>query len=99
LQAFPAITAGKFIITALRFWDEVETKAGRRAFYVYSELAFLENLRYNQTVVTYQEGTNTWSVVVDEIDFVEYMPSSLPTGGFMGICMVTLKTASSGLLT
>jgi hypothetical protein len=99
LQAFPAITAGKFIITALRFWDEVETKAGRRAFYVYSELAFLENLRYNQTVVTYQEGTNTWSVVVDEIDFVEYMPSSLPMGGFQGILMCTLKTASSGLLT
>jgi hypothetical protein len=99
LQSFPAITAGKFIITALRFWDQIETKAGRRQMNVYSELAFMENLRQNQSVVTYQEGTNTWSVVVDEIDFVEYEPSSLPTGGFIGICMVTLKTASSGLLT
>jgi hypothetical protein len=99
LQAFPAITAGKYIITALRFWDEVETRAGRRGFYVYQELAFLESLRQTQTVVTYQEGTNTWSVVVDNIDFVEYMPSGLPAGGFQGINTVTLKTASSGLLT
>lgn len=99
LQAFPAITAGKNIITALRFWDELETRAGRRGFYVYQELAFLEGLRQAQTVVTYQEGTNTWSVVVDDIDFVEYEPSALPAGGFQGICMVTLKTASSGLIT
>jgi hypothetical protein len=98
LQAFPAITAGKFIITALRFWDQLETRAGRRQFYVYQELAFLESLRQAQTVVTYQEGANSWAVVVDTIDFVEYMPSTLPTGGFQGIAMVTLKTASSGLI-
>jgi hypothetical protein len=99
LQAYPAITAGKFIIVALRFWDEIDTRAGRRAFNVYQELSFLETLRYNQTVITYQEGTQTWSVVVDSLDFVEYEPSSLPAGGFQGIMMATLKTASSGLLT
>jgi hypothetical protein len=99
LQAYPAITAGKFIIVALRFWDSLETRAGRREFGVYSEMEFLENLRYNQTIVTYQEGTSTWSVVVDSLDFVEYMPSELPAGGFQGIMMCTLKTASSGLVT
>jgi hypothetical protein len=99
LQAFPAITAGKFIITALRFWDQIETKGGRRQMNVYAELAFLEGLRLNQTVVTYQEGMNTWAVVVDDIDFVEYMPSTLPAGGFQGILMCKMKTATSGLIT
>lgn len=100
LQAFPAITAGKFIICALRFYDEVIARGGaRRAMNVYSELAFLEGLHLTQELVTYQEGSNSWSVVVDNINMVWYEPSEHPEGGFQGICEVTLKTATSGLLT
>jgi hypothetical protein len=99
LQAYPAITAGTFFIVALTFSGEVETRAGRRTMNVYSEEAFLNNLRYNQTVVLYQEGTAQFQVVVDDIDTVMYQPSQLPTGGFDSVCMVTLKTADSGLIT
>lgn len=100
LQAFPAITAGDYIIAALRFYDEVLVRrGGRRTMDVYAELAFLKQLRYNQTVVSYQEGSTTWSVVVDNIDMVWYEPSEKPQGGFQGICMVTMKTATSGLIT
>lgn len=99
LQAFPAITAGKNFIVALTFSSEVETRAGRRTMNVYSEEAFLDNLRYNQTVVIYQEGSWQWEVVVDDIDTVLYQPSVLPQGGFDSVCMVTLKTATSGLIT
>jgi hypothetical protein len=99
LQAYPAITAGKNIIVALRFYDEVQTHAGRRAMNVYSEMAFLENLRYNQNVVVYQEGANSWNVTVDNLDMVWYDRSELPNGGFQGIMVVTLKSALSGLLT
>lgn len=99
LQAFPAITAGKFIIAALRFYDHVQTRAGDRKLDVYGELAFLETLRQTQETVSYQEGSNSWSVVVDDLDMVWYEPSELPRGGFQGVCMVTLKTATSGLVT
>jgi hypothetical protein len=99
LQAFPAVTAGKFIIAALRFWDSIDTKAGPRNMNVYGEMAYLEGLRATQSVITYQEGQASWGVVVDNIDMVWYQPSNLPTGGFNGICMVTLKTATSGLIT
>ncbi|OYV35333.1 MAG: hypothetical protein B7Z80_18710, partial [Rhodospirillales bacterium 20-64-7] len=99
LQAFPAITAGKFIITSLRFFTEVITKAGRRSMDVYAELNYLETLRQNQNTVTYQEGNYSWSVVVDNIDIVWYQPSNRPEGGFDGIAVVTLKTATSGLIT
>lgn len=98
LQAYPAITAGTFFIVALTFSWEVETRAGRKAMSVYLEEAFLQNLRQQQTVVIYQEGTNQWQVVVDDIDTVMYQPSESPSGGFDSVCMVTLKTATSGLL-
>jgi hypothetical protein len=100
LQAYPAITAGKFIIAALTFAGEVECRAGvRRTMNVYNELAFLENLRYNQNVIIYQEGVNSWEVVVDDLDMVWYQPSQLPGGGFEGVMMCTMKTATSGLIT
>jgi len=99
LQAYPAITAGTQFIVALTFAWEVETRAGRRGMDTYSEEAFLQNLRYNQNLIIYQEGANQWEVVVDDIDFVLYQPSQNPKGGFDGVCMVTLKTATSGLIT
>ena len=100
LQAYPAVTAGKNIIAALTFSDEVECCKGiRKTMNVYSEMAFLENLRYNQNLVIYQEGANQWEVVVDSIDAVWYQGSQLPTGGFNGVVMVTMKTATSGLIT
>lgn len=100
LQAFPAITAGDNIIVSLRFYDQVILRSGsRRQQYVYNELAFLENLRATQTVTTYQEGSQSWSVVIDDLDFVAYEPSELPSGGFQGVCVVTMKTATSGLIT
>jgi hypothetical protein len=100
LQSFPAITAGKFIVVALRFRNQVETWAGRKHLNVYGELAFLENLRLNQTVVTYQEGTGSWSVVIDEVNAVWYQPSSdRTTAGFEGVVMLTMKTSTSGLIT
>lgn len=99
LQAFPAVTAGEFIIAALRFFDNVETRGGRRTMNVYTELSFLQTLRQKQTIVLYQEGIYSWSVVVDDIDMVWYQPSDLPQGGFNGVCVVTMKTATSGLIT
>ena len=99
LQAYPAITAGTNFIVALTFSWEVETKAGRRAMDVYAEEAFLNNLRYNQNLIIYQEGPAQFQVVVDEINTVLYQPSQNPKGGFDSVCMVTLKTATSGLIT
>ena len=100
LQAFPAITAGKNIIASLRFFDSVETRqGGSRTMNVYAEMAFLEQLRQSQQVVSYQEGSVSWSVVVDDLDMVWYQRSQLPTGGFNGVMICTMKTATSGLLT
>lgn len=100
LQAFPCITAGDDFVVALRFYDQVQTRDGSlRTVDVQAEYSFLRQLRANQTVIGYQDGNVTYSVVVDDIDMVWYQRSKLPTGGFNGTCMVTLKSATSGLIT
>ena len=100
LQAFPEIAAGTSFIVALEFFDSVTTRPGtRRDQRVYDELAFLENLHQSQLPVVYQEGSASWLVVVDDIDMVWYKRSKLPFGGFQGVCVVTMKTATSGLIT
>ena len=100
LQAYPEIAAGTSFIVALEFFDSVSTRAGtRRDQRVYDELAFLENLHQTQLPVVYQEGSASWLVVVDDIDMVWYKRSKLPFGGFQGVCVVTMKTATSGLIT
>lgn len=100
LQAFPEIAAGTSFVVALRLFDSVETRGGaRRDQRVYAELAYLENLRQTQVPVVFQEGSASWMVVVDDIDMVWYQRSTLAFGGFQGCCVVTLKTATSGLIT
>ena len=100
LQAFPAITAGDNFVVALRFYDEVITRDNsRRTLNVQSEYSFLRVLRQKQTVVGYQDGDTSYSVVVDDIDMVWYQRSKLPQGGFNGVCICTLKSATSGLIT
>ena len=99
LQAYPAITAGTQYIVALTFSYEVECRNGIRRFMnVYQEEAFLQNLRANQNLIIYQEGPTQYEVVVSDLDFVLYQPSQDPRGGFDGVMMVTLKTATSGIL-
>ena len=99
LQAYPKITAGDYFIVSLRFYDTVESRAGPVKMNVYSELEYLRDLRRNQTEVVYQEGKASWIVVVDDINMVWYQRSQQPFGGFNGLCMVTMKTAASGLIT
>lgn len=100
LQAFPAITAGDYMIAALRFYNNLTMSNGStRTMDVYGELSYLRQLRTNQQIVTYQEGNNSWSVIVDSINIVWYEPSDLPGGGFQGIAEITMKTSSSGLIT
>ena len=99
LQAYPKITAGDYFVVSLRFYDTVETRAGTAKMDVYSELAYLRDLRANQTEVIYQEGKASWVVVVDDINMVWYQASTRPFGGYNGLCMVTMKTAASGLIT
>ena len=99
LQAFPCITAGDYFIAAFRFFDEVVTRQGGKRFVdVSAELKYLEYLRQEQIITTYQEGANVWYVVVDDIDMVWYQHSQLPAGGFNGVCVCTMKSAFTGVI-
>ncbi len=92
LQGLPTITAGKQIIAALRFFENVQTRGGNRRVDCADELNYLEGLRSSQKVVTYQQGNVSWQVTVTDIDMVYYERSSMPDGHFNGIAVVSLQT-------
>jgi hypothetical protein len=93
LQALPTITAGTQLIAALRFFREIEIDgAQRRYMNVQQELAFLDQLRSTQQVITYQEGTVEYTCTVIDIDMVYYERDEAPDGSFNGVCVVTMQT-------
>jgi hypothetical protein len=98
LQGLPTVTAGKQIIVSLRLYKEVETHAGKRFVDCPSELNYLETLRSNQKVITYQQGSVTWQVTVMDIDMVYYERSIDPNGFFNGLCVVTMNTLGGLIL-
>jgi len=58
----------------------------------YFELTFLDNLRRNQTITTYQEGNITVPVIVDALDWLPHKRRDNYENGFEGDCVVYLKT-------
>lgn len=92
LQGLPTITAGKQIIVAIRLYESVMTRAGRRTVNCDAELNYLENLRSSQKVVAYQQGSVSWQATVTDIDMVYYERTTLPDGHFNGLAVVTLQT-------
>jgi hypothetical protein len=58
----------------------------------YEAYMYLENLRYTQQITTYQEGSLTASVIVEDLDFLPHKRRGGYESGFEGDCVVTLKT-------
>ena len=58
----------------------------------YEQFMFLENLRQNQTIVTYQESTLTANVIIDSLEWVPFKRQGNYEGGFEGDLAVTMKT-------
>ena len=85
LKALPAITAGTTISVVLLLYETVSNRGGDTYLDSYAELAYLENLRTTQTVVTYQEGPYSAMCVVDEVDWLPFSERDANfQGGFRG---------------
>ena len=97
LKALPAITAGTTISVVLLLYGTDDNRGADVYQNAYAELEYLENLRTTQTAVEYLEGPYSATVVVDEIDWLPFKESDAnPAGGFVGDCIVYLKTVDLG---
>ena len=63
----------------------------------YAEYAYLESLRTTQSVVEYVEGPYSAMVTIEEIDWLPFKERDAdPEGGYIGDCIVYLKTFDIG---
>ena len=58
----------------------------------YETLAWLDNLRRLQTIVTYQEGPLTTSAIIDVVDWLPHKRRDVYQNGFEGDCVIYMKT-------
>lgn len=97
LKAIPAITAGTTISVVLLLYGTTDNRGGEEYRNPYDEYAYLESLRTTQTPVQYVEGPYSASVVITEIDWLPFKErDSDPEGGYVGDCIVYLKTYDIG---
>jgi hypothetical protein len=91
LKALPAVSAGVRMSPVLVMSPMIDVFDKKFAMDVAGELAFLKALRLSQQIVTYQEGTNFYPVIVEDID---WQPEQLsPDKKYLiGALMVTLRT-------
>lgn len=97
LKAIPAITAGTTISVVLLLYGTTDNRGSEGYRDPYAEYAYLESLRTTQTPVEYVEGPYSAMVLIDEIDWLPFKERDAdPNGGFVGDCIVYLKTFDIG---
>ncbi|MDE2106991.1 MAG: hypothetical protein KGL39_57825, partial [Patescibacteria group bacterium] len=91
-KALPAVAAGTTFTPVIVLRSEVEDLNGViHAVDATAELAYLEGLRQRQEIVAYQEGTESFPVVIFAID---YQPEIFARNrkSYQSVAMVTLKS-------
>jgi len=91
-RAYPAPNRGHQWVVPLVFHEDISLPA-QRSMDPQVELNFIDSLIQNRSLVTYQEGTDTHTVFVEDYEFTPYNPTR--DGTFWnGICVVSLKEVS-----
>lgn len=91
-KALPAVAAGTTFSPVIVLRSEVEDLNGvMHSVDVPGEIAYLESLRQSQEIVAYQEGTESFAVVIFAID---YQPEIFARNrkSYQSVAMVTLKS-------
>lgn len=92
LKSWPKVVSEVGIMVPVQLFS-VNVVDGMEVFTdPYEAYMYLENLRYTQQITTYQEGSLTASVIVEDLDFLPHKRRGGYESGFEGDCVVTLKT-------
>ena len=92
LKSWPAASSETAISVVLQLYS-VNVVDGMENFVdPYDSFMYLENIRTNQDIVTYQEGPLRANVIVEMIDWIPHKRRDNFENGFEGDCVVTLKT-------
>lgn len=91
LRANPAAPTGYDIIVPIRLAEELLVGGTETQMIPSQELAILDELRMNRRVIIYQEGSSSYTVTLEGIDWI---PDSLGRYNteLNGVCVVSMKT-------
>jgi hypothetical protein len=93
LMADPIPDRTEFIKVPLQLASSVTNGSGEQAFDVAAAYDALMALWRSREVVAYAEGDKSWSVVVDDYQWVPSVPTTKP-GYWQGTMLLTLKSVS-----
>jgi len=92
MKSWPAVVSETNITPVIQFFRQ--NLAGAQVEYMdpYDAFNFLQQLLQNQTIVPYVEGPLSANVIVEAMDWLPHKINSTYENGFIGDCVVTLKT-------
>jgi hypothetical protein len=92
LKSWPAVVQGTNIMAVVQLYKVAVVDGLETYVDPYDNFNWLETLRQNQTIVTYQEGPLSVLAIVEELDWIPHKRQDNYENGFEGDCVVTLKT-------
>ena len=91
-KAWPAVTSEVTISPVIQLFSVNRIDGEEMYTDPYEELVFLDNLRRDQAIITYQEGNITVPVIIDALDWLPHKRRDNYENGFEGDCVVFMKT-------
>lgn len=90
LEVIPTADPGYQILVPVQINETDQLSSGPRGRDVATILAALKTLRSDRTPVTYQEGSASYTVILEDFAFI---PSGRTSTGsaWVGTCLLTLK--------
>ena len=99
LKSYPAVATETNIMAVLLLYRQNLINGSEYAFDPYAEYIYLDNIRRNQSLVTYVEGPMSAHVIIDNLYWMPQQRQDIYTGGFQGDLIVSMKTVGGFLVT
>jgi len=91
-KAWPAVSSETSISAVIQLFSTNVVDGLEQYVDPYAEYTFLDNLRRDQTIVQYQEGSLVANVIIESLDWLPHKRRNNYENGFEGDCVVVMKT-------
>lgn len=101
LKVLPAVPRQRLIQYPCSLFDSESDRLGNKAGYegaAYDRLKAIEAIESNGDTIVVQDfrpaNNETYTAIIEEIDFINKTPTDKRYSGFGGLCLITLRTIS-----
>ena len=91
-KSWPAVASETSISAVIQLFSTNVIDGLEQFIDPYAEYTYLDEIRRNQQIVTYQEGSLVANVIIESLDWLPHKRRDNYENGFEGDCVVTMKT-------